>query len=147
MKAIASVMFVLWSGLVASAQDKTGNGDFTIGPDYDTDPDLKDKGSPKGQAFEFSMTLADSKIFPGTIRDYWVYVPTQYRPGRPAPFMVFQDGAGFISDSGSWRAPIVFDNLIHKREMPPTIGIFNNSGRVDAGVPVDERVAAILLPI
>ncbi len=25
-----------------------------------------------------------SKIFPGTVRDYWVYAPAQYRPEKPA---------------------------------------------------------------
>ena len=42
-----------------------GNGDFTIGPDYKTDPDLTDRGNPKGKSFQFSMRLANSKIFPG----------------------------------------------------------------------------------
>src|SRR5262249_42504024 len=68
-----------------------------------------------------------------TVRDYWVYVPVQYRPGRPAPFMVFQDGAGFVSEEGRWRATIVFDNLIQKKQMPPTIGIFINPGALPAG--------------
>src|SRR6266566_5070602 len=42
-----------------------GNGSFTIGPEYKTDPDLTDRGNPKGKSFEFTMRLADSKIFPG----------------------------------------------------------------------------------
>src|SRR5262245_30339635 len=42
-----------------------GNGDVVIGPDYATDPDLTDRGNPKGKQFEFSMKLADSRIFPG----------------------------------------------------------------------------------
>src|SRR5262245_17734931 len=45
--------------------DTTSNGDMVLGPDYEVDPDLKDKGNPKGQSFEFSMALADSKIFRG----------------------------------------------------------------------------------
>ena len=52
-------------GTTQDKPDATGNGDVVIGPDYEVDPDLKDKGNPKGQAFEFPMTLADSKIFPG----------------------------------------------------------------------------------
>src|SRR5439155_12759725 len=42
-----------------------GNGDIIIGPDYQIDPELTDRGNPKGKYFEFSMRLADSKIFPG----------------------------------------------------------------------------------
>ena len=42
-----------------------GNGNFVVGPDYKIDPDLTDRGNPKGKSFEFSMRLADSKIFPG----------------------------------------------------------------------------------
>src|SRR4029078_4675990 len=43
-----------------------GDGKFTIGPDYHVDPDLTDRGKPKGKSFEIVMRLADSKIFPGT---------------------------------------------------------------------------------
>ena len=89
------------------AQDKpdaTGNGDIVIGPDYEVDPDLKDKGNPKGQAFEFKMTLADSKIFPGNDstldpkkpvnkdRKISVYVPAAYKDGTKAPVLVTFDG-------------------------------------------------------
>src|SRR5713226_8886414 len=42
-----------------------GNGSFTIGPEYKIDPDLTDRGNPPGKSFEFSMALADSKIFKG----------------------------------------------------------------------------------
>ena len=42
--------------------------------------------------------FSDSKIFPGTTRDYWIYVPAQYDGSKPACLMVFQDGAGFVRD-------------------------------------------------
>ena len=70
-----------------------------------------------------------STIFPGTVRDYWVYVPAQYKPGQPAAVMIFQDGQGYVATGeDDWRTPIVFDNLIHKGEMPVTIGIFVTPG-------------------
>ncbi|WP_182868379.1 alpha/beta hydrolase [Rhodopirellula sp. JC639] len=81
-----------------------GNGDYTIGPDYTLDPDLTDRGNPKGKLFEFSMPLADSKIFRGddktldpkkpvrTERKIWVYVPAAYQDGTPAPILVTHDG-------------------------------------------------------
>jgi enterochelin esterase family protein len=74
-------------------------------------------------------------IFPGTVRDYWVYVPAQYDGKTPACVMVFQDGKGYVDEKGSFRVPIVFDNLIHKKEMPVTIGIFIDPGKVPATEP------------
>jgi gluconolactonase len=46
--------------------------------------------------------------------------------------MIFQDGGGYVSTNGSYRVPTVFDNLIHKKEMPVTIGIFINPGVLPA---------------
>jgi enterochelin esterase-like enzyme len=84
-----------------------GNGSFTIGPDYKIDPDLTDQGHPKGKSFEFSMRLADSKIFRGddtTLepgkkavrkeRKIFVYVPAAYQDGAQAPILVIHDGPG-----------------------------------------------------
>ena len=78
-------------------------------------------GVPKGEILKF--TFDQSKIFPGTWREYWVYVPAQYKPDKPACVYVNQDGI-------QWKAPTVFDNLIHKNEMPVTIGVFVTPGRV-----------------
>ena len=70
-------------------------------------------------------TFDQSKIFPGTVRDYWVYVPKQYDPAKPACVYVNQDGV-------QYNAPDVFDELIAKKEMPVTIGVFVMHGRVKA---------------
>ena len=35
---------------------------------------------PKGEVTKY--TFDKSKIFPGTVRDYWVYVPEAVRPGE-----------------------------------------------------------------
>jgi enterochelin esterase family protein len=72
--------------------------------------------------------FADSKIYPGTERDWWIYVPAQYDGKTPAALMVFQDGHGPVNEKGNFRVPIVFDNLIHQKEMPVTIGVFINPG-------------------
>ncbi len=84
----------------------TGDGDVVVGPDYATDPDLKDRGNPKGKSFEFSMRLADSRIFRGddsTLdpkkavrkeRRIFVYVPAACRDGSKAPVLVMFDGPG-----------------------------------------------------
>ncbi len=104
--------------------------DYTVGPDAFPQP-----GVPVGVVTRHSWN--DSKLFPGTQRDYWVYVPAQYDGTRPAAVMVFQDGEGCVNPKGTIRVPTVFDNLIHRKEMPVTIGIFiNPGGRVGAA---DER--------
>jgi sugar lactone lactonase YvrE/enterochelin esterase-like enzyme len=89
-------------------------------------------GAPAGTVTKASWT---STVFPGTVRDYWVYVPAQYKAGTPAAVMVFQDGGGFVDEKGRWRVPVVFDNLIHRGEMPVTIGIFINPGVLAAPSP------------
>jgi sugar lactone lactonase YvrE/enterochelin esterase-like enzyme len=83
----------------------------------------KQPGVPEGEVLKFSFEK--SKIFPGTYRDYWVYVPKQYDPAKPACVYVNQDGVGY-------QAPVVFDNLIHKKEIPVVIGVFIMHGRVKA---------------
>lgn len=84
---------------------------------------IEQKNVPKGEILKF--TFENSKIFPGTWREYWVYVPAQYRPDKPACVYVNQDGI-------QWKAPTVFDNLIHRKQMPITIGIFVMHGKVRA---------------
>ncbi|MEO8765436.1 MAG: SMP-30/gluconolactonase/LRE family protein [Ginsengibacter sp.] len=91
---------------------------------YDVDSaSIEQPGVPKGEVLKF--TFENSKIFPGTWREYWVYVPAQYRPEKPACVYVNQDGI-------QWKAPTVFDNLINRNEIPITIGIFVTPGRTMA---------------
>lgn len=80
--------------------------------------------------------FADSRIFPGTKRPFSVYVPAQYDPDKPANLMVFMDGTGYARPNGSFRVPVVFDNLIHQQAMPVTIAVFVNPGSVP---PTRER--------
>lgn len=97
---------------------------------------MRQEGVPVG---EVTKHVWKSKIFPGTVRDYWVYVPKQYKKdGPPACVMVFQDGGNYVKEDGQFRVPIVFDNLIHKGEMPVTVGIFINPGVVPATSPNQE---------
>jgi gluconolactonase len=91
---------------------------------YQPGPDSKPQpGVPKGEVLKF--TFDKSKVFPGTTRDYWVYVPAQYKPETPACVYVQQDGIRF-------EAPTVFDNLINKKEMPLTVAVFVAPGVVKA---------------
>ena len=89
---------------------------------YPFDPaTVLQKGVTAGEIIERQFT--DSKIYPGTQRSYWIYVPAGYTPEKPACLYVCMDGI-------QYNAPTVFDNLIATGEMPMTIGVFVGSGRV-----------------
>jgi len=101
--------------------------------DYVLGADSKPQdGVPKGNVTEHQWK---SNIFKGTIRRYYVYVPAQYNAAKPAALMVFQDGHAYVDSKGQFRAPVVFDNLIHKKEMPVTIGIFIDPGHKKNSLP------------
>ena len=96
---------------------------------------MPQEGVPRGTITTGTFTAAaaaDASVFPGTVRDYKVYVPAQYRPDEPAGLMVFQDGGGYENPKGAFRVPIVFDNLIHRGAMPVTVAVFVAPGRVPA---------------
>lgn len=65
----------------------------------------------------------ESKVYPMTSRDYWIYVPAAYDASKPACLFVCLDGV-------QYNAPTVFDNLIATGQMPVTIGVFVNPGVV-----------------
>lgn len=103
----------------------------TTAEEYPTPPEAnRADGVPRGKLTQH--VFKDSDIFPGTERDYWVYVPAQYTETEPACLMVFQDGHAYINPKRGTRAPTVFDNLIHAGEMPVTIGLFVNPGVIPA---------------
>lgn len=94
--------------------------------DYQPGPDsLPQPGVPKGEMLKNKHIAKDGSVFPGTEREYQIYLPAGLDTSRPAPFMVFQDGV-------IYQAPVVFDNLIAKKEIPPLIGIFIKPGVVPA---------------
>ena len=118
---ICALWLALTSVLVA------GDEEYVLGPDSQ-----RQEGVPKGTVTEH---VWKSQIFEGTIRRYWVYVPAQYKAESPAALMVFQDGHAYVGEQGRFRAPIVMDNLIHKGEMPVTIGIFIDPGHKKEQLP------------
>jgi iron(III)-enterobactin esterase len=120
-----------------------GDGKSTIGPEYKIDPDLTDRGNPKGRYFEFTMRLADSKIFRGddsTLepekkevrkeRKIFVYVPAAYADGTKAPVLVIHDGPGQLN-----LVRNALDNLTvskdPKRKLPAFIVIAVQNGGND----------------
>ncbi len=95
--------------------------DYNLGPDS-----LPQPGVPKGEISRYSVV---SKVFPGTKRDYSVYVPKQYDAAKTACVMFFQDGGGGLNVN------TVFDNLIFKKEMPVTVAIMIPPGVAPAAGP------------
>jgi enterochelin esterase-like enzyme len=106
---------VFLAAATAAAQD------FQATPDHEEKADV-----PHGVVTK--MEPWQSKIFASTTRDWWIYVPAQYKPAEPAAVMVFQDGHDYVNLKGRWRVPIVFDNLIARGDLPPIIAIFLNPG-------------------
>jgi enterochelin esterase family protein len=83
---------------------------------------LPQAGVPRGRVLP--QKRWKSRIFPDTERDWWIYLPAQYRASHPAALMVFQDGASHYLKP----IPTVFDNLIHRGDMPVTAAVFINPG-------------------
>ena len=75
--------------------------------------------------------LSSSEIYPGTERDYWIYVPAAYRGDKPACLYLDMDCIHY-------DAPAVFDRMIADGELPVIIGVFMASGAVndEQGNPV-----------
>jgi enterochelin esterase-like enzyme len=109
--------------LVANARAGAAPTDdvYHLGPDSEPH-----EGVPQGKLV--GPTSLASEVYPGTSRNYWVYLPAQYDAAKPASLMIFFDGHAFIGPKGDYRIPYVFDNLIYRREMPITLGVFINPG-------------------
>jgi enterochelin esterase-like enzyme len=130
------------------------DGNFIIGPTHNPAPEMTVQESvPQGTIVNFTMSSADSKMYPGVARDAGtfgtpdpsdpaklvvttshpapytrkvaVYVPKQYVPGTAAPFIVGADGPD----------PLLFtalDNLIAEKKVPVMIAISIGNGSGDA---------------
>ena len=107
-----------------AADRRLGGGQLEV---YETHADSRETpGVPRGTLKP--MAAWQSKIFDGTRRNWWVYVPAQYRAESPAAVMVFQDGNSYKD-----YVPTVFDNLIAKGDIPVTVGVFIDPGTFDGG--------------
>jgi enterochelin esterase family protein len=119
----------------------TVDGNFVIGPPYEPATELTVKdGVPNGTIHEFTMDSKDSRIYsgiarsqPGAVVPYTrqvaVYVPAQYVPGTPAPFIVVQDG---MSPTYRSNLPPILDTLIHEKRVPPMVAVMVHNGGGDA---------------
>ena len=87
---------------------------------------VRNESVPRGTVTQHQWL--ESQVFPGTRRHYSIYVPKQYDGSKPAALMVFQDGHAFQGETGDFRLPVVFDNLIAKGDMPVTIAVMVDPG-------------------
>src|SRR4051794_39125980 len=115
MRRLAILTLCIFVTSVAAQQEE-----YKLGPDSMEQPDV-----PKGETYQFKW---ESQVFAGTVRDVGIYIPKQYDGKTPLAFMVFQDGLGYMNPKGQYRVTVVFDNLIHKKEIPVMAGIFVNPG-------------------
>ena len=115
MKKCFSILFLVTIVTACSAQDSL----YKFGPDS-----KRKEGVPRGVVSKYEW---QSKLY-NNFREYWVYVPAQYDPASPAALMVFQDGHSYVNDSGDFRVPVVYDNLIYQKKLPATICLFVNPG-------------------
>jgi enterochelin esterase family protein len=131
MKALTTLLALMFLTSAATAQEPTTKKKSAPRPQLKEEqlgPDSQvHEGVPKGEVK--GPFMFKSKALAGTIRKYWIYVPSQYKADKPACVLVFQDGQRAINPKGVLRLPIVMDNLIHKKEMPVTIGIFITPGQ------------------
>ncbi len=114
------------------------DGDYVLAPPYTNAPELATRQDvAHGKIYHFVMNSTDSKIYPGIAksnpgavvpytRRVTVYVPDQYKAGKPAPFLITQDSmAGGI-------LPTILDNMIADKRLPALVAIFMDSGGGDA---------------
>ena len=113
--ALGATLFLTYAARVSAADD------YPLGPDSQRQADV-----PQGKVTKHVWDK--STVFPGTVRDYYVYVPAQYDGTQPACVLAFQDGVSYVDEKGQFRATVVMDNLIHRGEMPVTVGVFVNPG-------------------
>ena len=116
--------------LASLSQEARVADTYPLGPDSQVR-----EGVPKGRID--GPLVWKSTIYQNTVRQYWIYVPAQYDPSKPAALMVFQDGHQYVALDRDYRVPTVFDNLIAARAMPVTIGVFVNPGHAGEELPKD----------
>lgn len=130
------------------------DGNFILGPTHRPAPEtLSSSDVPHGEVFEFSLSSAESKFYPGIARTpgtfgtpdpqdpaklvvttshpapysrhVSVYVPKQYVPGTTAPFLVGADGPDRLLFT-------TLDSLIAQHRIPAMIAISLSNGGGDA---------------
>jgi len=115
MKKIILGFFLFANTINCLAQDSI----YHLGPDSQ-----RKEVIPKGVITKYEW---QSKLY-NNFREYYVYVPAQYDSTKAAALMVFQDGHAYVNETGDFRVPVVYDNLIYQKKLPVTICLFVNPG-------------------
>ena len=147
MKRYSLFVFLNFLCVALFAQDSL----YKPGPDS-----YRKEGISKGVVTKYEW---QSKLY-NNFREFWVYVPAQYDSTKPAALMIFQDGHSYVNETGDFRVPVVYDNLIHQKKLPVTICLFVNPGhntkdypenrfrvsnRADEYDVLDDRYASMLI--
>jgi len=132
-KACAPLFAALFGWMIAPPAAEAAAPGHKLNDYHLTADSLPQAGVPKGRLegpFEFH-----SRLFAGTVRRYWIFVPAQYTPEKPAAVLVFQDGQRATHPGGELSVPQVLENLVYKKEIPVTIGIFITPGNLSEKYP------------
>ena len=147
MKKIILVFILFANTINCLAQDSI----YLLGSDSQ-----RKEGIPKGVITKYEW---QSKLY-NNFREYYVDVPAQYDSTKAAALMVFQDGHAYVNETGDFRVPVVYDNLIYQKKLPVTICLFVNPGhntkdypesrfrvsnRADEYDVLDDRYATMLM--
>ena len=109
-----------------NSKDTSGKSETPLVPKVTLSKDsIPNPKVPKGKV---TKHIHESKIFAGTKREYWLYVPDQYCAAIPNNVIIFQDGHAMVKEDGAVRVPVVLDNLIASGDLQPTIAIMINPG-------------------
>ena len=128
---VGSLSFLLFGlSLGLRAQEPSIEWQYPLSPDS-----FEQDGVPRGTVTDY--VWKDSKVFPGTIRRYSVYLPANYDAEQPLDLIVFQDGHAYLRKDGHFRVPTVLDNLIHQGDLPPMVGIFIDPGLLQESLPAE----------
>ena len=118
----ASLLFFVSTMTAQTPSSPRKPGEYPLGPDS-----LSQPGVPKGKLN--GPFLFKSQIIANTVRQYWIYVPAQYTGEHPANLLVFQDGQRVTNPKGPLQVAQVLENLVHKKDIPVTIGLFITPGQ------------------
>ena len=72
----------------------------------------------------------ESRIYPDTKRDIRISIPAKI--GGDLGLLVCQDGKDYVDSEGAVRAIQVLDSLMHRGEIPPTVGVFIDPGQSES---------------
>jgi enterochelin esterase-like enzyme len=93
---------------------------------------LPQEGVPGGQYFHFRWT--SHTVYPGVTSSVYLYLPHGAEEAESVNLMVCLDGLTYVGEQV--RATTVLDNLVHKGDIPMTVGLFHNPGETGPGYPI-----------